>query len=160
MAKKDKHKQHDGEVPAPSAAGGGRPVKMKRKAYEREMRVLHGELVALQEWVKASGAKICLVFEGPGHRREGRHDQADHRAGQPGGCSGWWRCLAPTEREEVPDVHPAVPAALPGGFYEVVIFDRSWYNRGRRRAGDGVLHGAGDRAVPGAGAAGGDVDGR
>ena len=37
---------------------------MKRKAYEREMRVLHGELVAMQEWVKESGAKICIVFEG------------------------------------------------------------------------------------------------
>ena len=40
------------------------PTKMKRKAYEREMRVLHGELVAMQEWVKESGAKICIVFEG------------------------------------------------------------------------------------------------
>ncbi len=37
---------------------------MKRKEYEREMRLLHGELVAMQEWVKASGAKICIVFEG------------------------------------------------------------------------------------------------
>ena len=38
--------------------------KMKRKQYEREMRHLHGELVAMQEWVKSSGAKICIVFEG------------------------------------------------------------------------------------------------
>jgi polyphosphate kinase 2 (PPK2 family) len=37
---------------------------MKRKEYEREMKRLHGELVAMQEWVKASGAKICIVFEG------------------------------------------------------------------------------------------------
>ena len=37
---------------------------MKRKEYERQMRRLHGELVALQEWVKATGAKICIVFEG------------------------------------------------------------------------------------------------
>ena len=37
---------------------------MKRKEYEREMRVLHGELVAMQEWVKTTGAKICIVFEG------------------------------------------------------------------------------------------------
>ena len=37
---------------------------MKRKEYEREMALLHGELVALQEWVKANGAKICVVFEG------------------------------------------------------------------------------------------------
>ena len=38
--------------------------KMKRKEYERQMRLLHGELVAVQEWVKSSGAKICIVFEG------------------------------------------------------------------------------------------------
>ena len=37
---------------------------MKRKEYEREMRILQGELVAMQEWVKATGAKVCIVFEG------------------------------------------------------------------------------------------------
>jgi polyphosphate kinase len=37
---------------------------MKRKEYESRMRILHGELVAMQEWVKDSGAKICVVFEG------------------------------------------------------------------------------------------------
>ena len=36
---------------------------MKRKDYEREMRRLHGELVAMQEWVKTSGAKVCIVFD-------------------------------------------------------------------------------------------------
>jgi polyphosphate kinase len=68
MAKK-KGKQHDEQVhSSPAAArqeaGAGQPPKMKRKEYEREIRVLHGELVAMQEWVKASGAKICIVFEG------------------------------------------------------------------------------------------------
>ena len=37
---------------------------MKRKEYEREMRILQGELVAMQEWVKATGARVCIVFEG------------------------------------------------------------------------------------------------
>src|SRR3974377_1600847 len=37
---------------------------MKRKAYEREVGVFNGELVAMQEWVKASGAKVCILFEG------------------------------------------------------------------------------------------------
>jgi polyphosphate kinase 2 (PPK2 family) len=66
MAKKNK--QHHAQAPAsPSAsreAGADPPPKLKRKAYERELRRLHGELVAMQEWVKASGAKICIVFEG------------------------------------------------------------------------------------------------
>jgi polyphosphate kinase len=39
-------------------------TKMKRKKYETDMRVLHGELVAMQEWVKSTHAKICIVFEG------------------------------------------------------------------------------------------------
>jgi polyphosphate kinase 2 (PPK2 family) len=56
---------------------------MKRKEYERGMKLLHGELVAMQEWVKASGAKICIVFEGRDTAGEGGHDQADHRAGEP-----------------------------------------------------------------------------
>ncbi len=66
--KKDRQKRHDAGVHVPAVAGqeagAGRPPKMKRKEYEREMRLLHGELVALQEWVKATGAKICIVFEG------------------------------------------------------------------------------------------------
>jgi polyphosphate kinase 2 (PPK2 family) len=69
MTKKDKQKRDDARLQASSEAGrqdagAVAPPKMKRKAYEREMRVLHGELVAMQEWVKDSGAKICIVFEG------------------------------------------------------------------------------------------------
>jgi polyphosphate kinase 2 (PPK2 family) len=67
MAKKRKKKAADIERLADSAEdleGAGEPAKLRRKAYEREMRRLHGELVAMQEWVKATGAKICIVFEG------------------------------------------------------------------------------------------------
>src|SRR5437016_1341082 len=69
MSKKDKHERDDARLQSPSAAGpqdaGAATLpKMKRKPYEREMRVLHGELVAMQEWVKSSGARICIVFEG------------------------------------------------------------------------------------------------
>ena len=42
----------------------GGPPKMERKEYEAELRRLHGELVAMQEWVKDTGAKICIIFEG------------------------------------------------------------------------------------------------
>jgi len=63
---KHKRKRHDAEVGVSPAAdrpeaGAGSPPKMKRKEDEREMRLLHGELVAMQEWVKASGARICVV---------------------------------------------------------------------------------------------------
>jgi polyphosphate kinase len=49
---------------AAAREGGSTPPKMKEKEYQKELRKLHGELVALQEWVKSSGAKICIVFEG------------------------------------------------------------------------------------------------
>ena len=67
--KRDKQKQHEAEAQARPAGArqeeeAGPAPKMKRKEYEREMRLLHGELVAMQEWVKASGTRICLVFEG------------------------------------------------------------------------------------------------
>jgi len=39
-----------------------RAPKLRRKAYEAELATLQGELVAMQEWVKSSGAKICVVF--------------------------------------------------------------------------------------------------
>ena len=54
-----KHKKRDTQ-----AVSAGPHMKMTNKDYERHMRVLQGELVAMQEWVKTSGAKICLVFEG------------------------------------------------------------------------------------------------
>jgi hypothetical protein len=52
--KNNKKKRHDGEVQEPAAAAqqepeAGSSPKLKRKAYEREMRVLHGELLAMQE---------------------------------------------------------------------------------------------------------------
>ena len=52
---KDERKGGTGAEPAP---------KMKRKEYESELRKLHAELVAMQETVKASGTKVCIVFEG------------------------------------------------------------------------------------------------
>ena len=70
--KKDKKGSKAGKAEAGREKGNAQPAvtqpepgaKMKTKEYEREMRRLHGELVALQEWVKATGAKICIVFEG------------------------------------------------------------------------------------------------
>ncbi len=130
--KKDKQEQHDAEVRASpavarQAAGAGPPPKMKRKEYEREMRLLHGELVALQEWVKASGAKICIVFEGRDTAGKGGTIKRITERVSP----RVFRVVAlpaPTEREKsqmyVQRYLPHFPAAG-----EVVIFDRSWYNR-------------------------------
>ena len=101
--------------------------RMKRKDYEREMRHLHGELVAMQEWVKASGAKICIVFEGRDTAGKGGTIKRITERVSP----RVFRVVAlpaPTERElsqmYIQRYLPHFPAAG-----EVVIFDRSWYNR-------------------------------
>src|SRR3954463_9856369 len=68
MGRKSKKHEQAGRSTASIAVDGdgecasGR--KMKRKKYEKEMRRLQGELVAMQEWVKATGAMVCIVFEG------------------------------------------------------------------------------------------------
>ena len=132
MAKtKDKHKQHDAENQAPPAArqeaGSGPLPKMKRKPYEREMRLLHGELVAMQEWVKSSGAKICVVFEGRDTAGKGGTIKRITERVSP----RVFRVVAlpaPTEREKSQMYIQRYVTNFPAGG-EVVIFDRSWYNR-------------------------------
>jgi len=131
-SKKTTDEQHDAAVRASPAAarqatGAGQSPKMKRKEYEREMRVLHGELVAMQEWVKASGAKICVVFEGRDTAGKGGTIKRITERVSP----RVFRVVAlaaPTEREKsqmyIQRYLPHFPAAG-----EVVIFDRSWYNR-------------------------------
>jgi polyphosphate kinase 2 len=91
------------------------------------MRRLHAELVALQEWVKATGAKICIVFEGRDTAGKGGTIKRITERASP----RVFRVVAlpaPTEREKsqmyVQRYLPHFPAAG-----EVVIFDRSWYNR-------------------------------
>jgi polyphosphate kinase len=106
---------------------GGPGAKMKRKDYETELRKLHAELVAMQEWVKTAGAKICIVFEGRDSAGKGGTIKAITDRVSP----RVFRIVAlptPTEREKsqmyVQRYIPHLPAAG-----EVVIFDRSWYNR-------------------------------
>ena len=132
MAEKKHNKDnHKVEVKAPAGPAHKdavtTPTKMKRKEYEREMRVLHGELVAMQEWVKESGAKICIVFEGRDTAGKGGTIKRITERVSP----RVFRVIAlpaPTEREKsqmyIQRYLPHFPAAG-----EVVIFDRSWYNR-------------------------------
>jgi polyphosphate kinase len=130
LAKK-KDSQHHRDATAASTpsneTGADPPPKLKRKEYEREMRRLHGELVAMQEWVKVSGAKICIVFEGRDTAGKGGTIKRITERVSP----RVFRVVAlpaPTEREKsqmyMQRYVPHFPAAG-----EVVIFDRSWYNR-------------------------------
>ncbi|MCU0125995.1 polyphosphate kinase 2 [Pseudomonas vlassakiae] len=103
------------------------PEKLGGKAYEQALRKLHVELVKLQEWVVAKGLKVCIVFEG----RDGAGKGGTIKAITERVSPRVFRVVAlpaPTEREKtqmyVQRYLPHLPAAG-----EVVIFDRSWYNR-------------------------------
>jgi polyphosphate kinase 2 len=128
--KKDQHDRHDAQVQAPPAAAGngaGPRSKMGRKEYEQQMRELHGELVAMQEWVKESGAKICIVFEGRDTAGKGGTIKRITERVSP----RVFRVVAlptPTEREKSQMYVQRYIAHFPAAG-EVVIFDRSWYNR-------------------------------
>jgi polyphosphate kinase len=97
------------------------------KEYARELKKLHSELVKLQEWVKAKGLKVCIIFEG----RDGAGKGGTIKAITERVSPRVFRVIAlpaPTEREKsqmyIQRYLPHLPAAG-----EIVIFDRSWYNR-------------------------------
>jgi len=101
--------------------------KLGRKQYEAELATLQGELVALQEWVKRTGAKICIVFEGRDTAGKGGTIKRIVERVSP----RVFRVVAlpsPTEREKTQMYIQRYLAHFPAAG-EVVIFDRSWYNR-------------------------------
>jgi polyphosphate kinase 2 len=100
---------------------------MKRKDFEHELKALHGELVAMQEWVKASGAKVCIVFEGRDTAGKGGTIKAITERVSP----RVFRVVAlpaPNDRERSQMYMQRYVSHFPSAG-EVVIFDRSWYNR-------------------------------
>ena len=110
------------EVPMAVAA-----EKLKGKDYDRSLRELHIELVKLQQWVVHKGLKVCILFEGRDGAGKGGAIKAITERVSP----RVFRVVAlpaPTEREKsqmyIQRYVPYLPAAG-----EVVIFDRSWYNR-------------------------------
>ena len=102
-------------------------TKLERKVYEAELAKLHVELVKVQEWAKSAGAKVCILFEG----RDGAGKGGTIKAIAERTSPRVFRVVAlpaPTEREKtqmyLQRYVPHLPAAG-----EIVIFDRSWYNR-------------------------------
>lgn len=124
MGKADKKSRTDANVEAKT---GSKTGKLKRNEYETELARLHVELVQLQEWVRREKKKICIVFEGRDAAGKGGIIKALTERVSP----RTFRVIAlpaPTEREKsqmyIQRYIPYLPAAS-----EVVIFDRSWYNR-------------------------------
>src|SRR5262249_16636523 len=103
------------------------PAKLSRKEYEGELRKLQTKLCLVQDWVKATGQRIVIIFEGRDAARTGGPRRAITERCSPRG----FRIVAlpaPSDREKsqmyIQRYLPHFPAAG-----EVIIFDRSYYNR-------------------------------
>jgi polyphosphate kinase 2 len=107
--------------------GAQPPAKLKGKDYEQELAKLHVELVKLQEWVRHKGLKVCIVFEG----RDGAGKGGTIKAITERVSPRTFQVVAlpaPTEREKSQMYIQRYISHWPAAG-EVVIFDRSWYNR-------------------------------
>ena len=107
--------------------GSNAKVKMKRKAYEQELRKLQVELCHLQDWVKKTGARIIVLFEGRDAAGKGGTIKAITERVSP----RVFRVVAlpaPSDRQKTQLFMQRYIERFPAGG-EVVIFDRSWYNR-------------------------------
>jgi polyphosphate kinase 2 len=112
---------------AEAEAVPGAPAKLGQKAYERELARLQIELVKLQEWVKHAGLKVVVLFEGRDAAGKGGTIKRITESLNPRIC----RVVAlgtPTEREKTQWYFQRYADQLPANG-EIVLFDRSWYNR-------------------------------
>jgi polyphosphate kinase 2 len=100
---------------------------MSRKAYERELARLHLELVKLQYWIKRSGARVVLVFEGRDAAGKGGTIKRILEPLNPRGATVV-ALGTPSDRERTQWYFQRYVAHLPAAG-ELVMFDRSWYNR-------------------------------
>lgn len=126
-------KQKDQAVETEVIAKDGRdqatekPKKLKTKPYEKELAQLQIELVKLQEWIKHKGLKVVVIFEGRDTAGKGGTIKRITQSLNPRFC----RVVAldkPTEREKTQWYFQRYTAHLPAAG-EMVLFDRSWYNR-------------------------------
>ena len=107
--------------------GSNAKAKMKRKAYEQELRKLQVELCHLQDWVKKTGERIIILFEGRDAAGKGGTIKAITERVSP----RVFRVVAlpaPSDREKTQMFGQRYIEQFPAGG-EIVIFDRSWYNR-------------------------------
>jgi polyphosphate kinase 2 len=123
MSAAKKHPKHADETETETDPN----ARLKTKDYERELARLHVELVKLQLWVQQKGTKVCVVFEGRDGAGKGGVIKAITERVSP----RVFRVVAlpaPTEREKSQMYFQRYMPHLPAGG-EIVIFDRSWYNR-------------------------------
>ena len=119
------------KLAAPARTKEAKPAEadapLSSKRYDKELKKLHVELVKLQRWVVAKGLKVCVIFEG----RDGAGKGGTIKAITERVSPRVFRVVAlpaPTEREKSQMYLQRYISHLPAAG-EVVIFDRSWYNR-------------------------------
>src|SRR5579871_6863172 len=102
-------------------------AKLKRRQYEKELRRLQGELCSLQEWVKQKGIRVIIVFEGRDTAGKGGTIRALTERVSPR-VFHVVALPAPSDREKTQMYMQRYMQHFPAAG-EVIIFDRSWYNR-------------------------------
>lgn len=125
--KEKKSAANNNESKKNDSAGKNPREKMDKKVYEHELENLQIELVKLQEWVKKNGLKVVVIFEGRDAAGKGGTIKRITQRLNPRVC----RVVAlgvPTEREKTQWYFQRYVAHLPAAG-EIVLFDRSWYNR-------------------------------
>ena len=126
MSGKDK-KEKPGKTSATKRTKADKPKKIKNSVYEKELFRLQLELVKLQEWIKEQGLKVVVIFEGRDAAGKGGVIKRITQHLNPRIC----RVVAlpaPTEREKTQWYFQRYVPHLPAAG-EMVLFDRSWYNR-------------------------------
>ena len=106
---------------------GARPRRLKRRVYEKELFRLQSELVTMQEWVRAEGARVVVVFEGRDAAGKGSTIKRVTHYLNPR-VARIVALPAPTDRERGQWYFQRYVEQLPAAG-EIVLFDRSWYNR-------------------------------
>jgi len=128
MSKGSKKKHgKNAAVEATAPPQDGKPAKLEKNEYEKELYRLQTELVKLQEWARETGARVVIVFEGRDAAGKGGIIKRIAERTSP----RVFRVVAlpaPNDREKSQVYLQRYIAHLPAGG-EVVIFDRSWYNR-------------------------------
>jgi polyphosphate kinase len=117
----------DAAAPVDLEDADASPSKLKRKVYERELAKLQLELVKLQHWVKHAGLRVVLIFEGRDAAGKGGVIKRIVEPLNPRGAT-IVALGTPSDREKTQWYFQRYIAHLPGAG-EIVLFDRSWYNR-------------------------------
>ena len=124
---------HDTTVMQPSATdasdgdGASEPGRLRNKRYLQELARLQVELVKLQEWIRQQGLRVVVVFEGRDAAGKGGVIKTITQSLNPRVCRVV-ALAAPTEREKTQWYFQRYAGELPAAG-EMVLFDRSWYNR-------------------------------